>query len=494
MFVQVSLEGKPHPPAMSSRYLRSLVLDRYENSTWKNLQGNDRFSQAVSSLPPLSATRQAECVRHSIQLMGSTQMDLVTPYPTVALTLPPNMTVGISRNLEFLLKNLPRPLGRMSYETLSFPQPLSADQCAFLRRLRPEENEKATAGPGVLLPPSSQQRTLALATSWCADLLRRREAQDAPSNRLNLQIAERLARRLQADYDYTLDLRDANPHRDGVEDFLFYTRQGNCEYFASSLAVMCELLNVPARVAVGFVLDEYDPDAERYIVRDRDAHAWCEVLSDSADWRIVDPTPASARLEYKKRKWYTSFTDFLQEMRFLWYQNVVGYDFVRQREIVERASDRALGTWARLQIALKDLKASLVNLLIHGEVDRILVNFMLLLQAVTAAVLLVFVIRGIQHHRRRRLTPSLSRRLTLLDRLLALLERRGLDLRPEQTLREQAGRAVERFSLPEAPLRELTELQYRWRWGGRAPTAQELRRAGEAFDFLCEAISARGRT
>ncbi len=78
----------------------------------------------------------------------------------------------------------------------------------------------------------------------------------------------------------------------------------------------------------------------------------------------------------------------------------------------------------------------------------------------------------------------------LLDRFLAMLERRGLVYQPWQTLRERTTQAAERFSLPADRLAEMTELQYRWRWGGEGPSEEELRRTRENFEILCEILNA----
>ncbi|KKN45112.1 hypothetical protein LCGC14_0686140, partial [marine sediment metagenome] len=124
------------------------------------------------------------------------------------------------------------------------------------------------------LPPHAEQRIRDLAKLWCKDLLQQRRDNPDRREELNLAIAHRIKNKLQAEYGYTLDLSESDPSRDGVEDFLFYLRRGHCEYFASALAVMSGLLGVPARVATGYLMDEYDAGTGEFIIRERDAHAW----------------------------------------------------------------------------------------------------------------------------------------------------------------------------------------------------------------------------
>ncbi len=79
-----------------------------------------------------------------------------------------------------------------------------------------------------------------------------------------------------------------------VDEFLFESRQGYCEHYASSFALLMRLAGVPARLVVGYMGAEYNPVGGHYIVRQSDAHAWAEVWLDERGWVRVDPTAAIA--------------------------------------------------------------------------------------------------------------------------------------------------------------------------------------------------------
>jgi hypothetical protein len=77
-----------------------------------------------------------------------------------------------------------------------------------------------------------------------------------------------------------------------VDDFLFRTRTGFCEHFASSFVFLMRAAGIPARVAVGYMGGEIN-EQERYVtVRQYDAHAWAEVWFPDSGWMRVDPTAA----------------------------------------------------------------------------------------------------------------------------------------------------------------------------------------------------------
>src|SRR5690606_6984980 len=82
------------------------------------------------------------------------------------------------------------------------------------------------------------------------------------------------------------------PGQDPLDEFLFNHKSGHCELFASALAAMCRSINIPARVVTGYRVAEYNRVGGYYVVRQDDAHAWCEIdLGPQLSWRTVDPTP-----------------------------------------------------------------------------------------------------------------------------------------------------------------------------------------------------------
>src|SRR5699024_1231471 len=90
-------------------------------------------------------------------------------------------------------------------------------------------------------------------------------------------------------FQYTLDL----PKTTGepVEDFLFNTQRGHCEYFASSAVLMLRSIGVPARMVNGFLGGTWNDVGDYLTVRQGDAHAWVEVFVPKLGWIPFDPTP-----------------------------------------------------------------------------------------------------------------------------------------------------------------------------------------------------------
>ena len=94
--------------------------------------------------------------------------------------------------------------------------------------------------------------------------------------------------------EYFYTLRPPALGRDPVDQFLFSTRQGFCEHYASAFALMMRVAGIPTRIVLGYQGGELNPVGNYLIVRQADAHAWTEVWLEGQGWRRVDPTAAVA--------------------------------------------------------------------------------------------------------------------------------------------------------------------------------------------------------
>ena len=240
------------------------------------------------------------------------------------------------------------------------------------------------AGPAWhrLLPTDANPRSRALAERlW-------RDAEGDPRR----YLAALMARFGEAPFRYTLSpplLRG----RDRIDDFLFDTRAGYCTHYASAAAVMARMVDIPARVVVGFQGGERHPDGY-FTIRDYDAHAWIEVWLDGA-WERLDPTAAIApqRIEQGAEAFLGGSEDFLADAPFSplrlrelgwanrlrlgveradyrWQRGVIGYQRERREALLAGVAERLAGLWARLgQLKPGDalgLAAGVAGLLLLG--------------------------------------------------------------------------------------------------------------------------------
>jgi len=79
-----------------------------------------------------------------------------------------------------------------------------------------------------------------------------------------------------------------------VDDFIFKSKKGYCEHYASAFAFMLRSVEIPARIVGGYQGGEKNPYADYLIVRQSDAHVWVEVWLPEKGWTRVDPTAVVA--------------------------------------------------------------------------------------------------------------------------------------------------------------------------------------------------------
>jgi len=117
-------------------------------------------------------------------------------------------------------------------------------------------------------------------------------------------------------FSYSLTQSERYPRGRYLSKFLFETRRGHCEYFATATALLLRAAGIPARYAIGYAVDEYSELEKRYLARGRHAHAWVLAWIDN-DWRIVDTTPAVwAELEHENRSDIEPLYDFFSWLFF----------------------------------------------------------------------------------------------------------------------------------------------------------------------------------
>lgn len=86
------------------------------------------------------------------------------------------------------------------------------------------------------------------------------------------------------------------PKLDGnrIDEFLFDTRAGYCEHYASAFVSLMRWSGVPARLLAGYQGGELNSSGGYFTVYQSDAHAWAEVWLPDRGWTRVDPTAAVA--------------------------------------------------------------------------------------------------------------------------------------------------------------------------------------------------------
>jgi hypothetical protein len=155
-----------------------------------------------------------------------------------------------------------------------------------------------------------------------------------------------------------------------VDQFLFETRSGFCEHYASAFTFLMRAAGVPARVVTGYLGGEVNPVDGYLVVRQSEAHAWTEVWLPGEGWVRVDPTAAVSPLRIERGLAAAVLetdqaslrarnrSEWLRQARFAWdavanswNQWVLGYNAERQVRFLSQIG-LAQATWQNMVIAL----------------------------------------------------------------------------------------------------------------------------------------------
>jgi protein-glutamine gamma-glutamyltransferase len=270
---------------------------------------------------------------------------------------------------------------------------------------------------------------------------------------------------LRDSYEYSLDLKAGGP--DPLADFLFRVRSGHCEYFSTAMAVMLRTQGVASRVVNGFLPGEYNEAAGAYTVRQSDAHSWVEVyFPQTNSWVTFDPTPPAGRMARVHTGLAAQLSKYTEALELMWFQYVVGYDKREQHSLA-----------ASLRKDLFDLRQSSSAALdrARGVLPSALRPVLLSVVGLSALILIAFVARRVRQVGWRRglkvwrtVAEPESSRVDFYERLVALLERRGIKRERYQTPLEFA----DSVGIPDAI--RITEAYNRVRFGVEKLSASEL--------------------
>jgi len=313
---------------------------------------------------------------------------------------------------------------------------------------------------------------------------------DQPANRR--AFVQRLERFLRSDaFTYTLRPPPIRPGAEPLGEFLLRYRRGHCEYFASALAVMCQLKGIPARLVNGYRTGDYNSLGDFYLVHERHAHAWVEVFIPGEDWVTFDPTPASSQAGQNMRLWFPQLQRYLSYFHFLWGNLVVEYDLGLRRQMFSRFRSWLMRP-AQDQRTVVGAVAAFVRELFARRLDLswserlvywVFALLMVALVALLAYVLVVVLWWLLSAVRRLRLAqtagPSRGREVEFYQRFCRRLAAVGLRRRADQTPAEFARELAARSpTFADAP--GLVHAYYEVAFGGHP--LSPARRAGiEAF-------------
>lgn len=302
--------------------LRGVALDNFDGRNWSNSWSN---THEKFKLTRGSDGRFDLAFRTSPELSGRSIHYRVTMEPLLSdvffLLATPQSVQGNYRTLsednagDVFDLDTDHPIARYEADSL-VRKPASKTVKAADKQL-----------PGNLanylqLPPVLDPRIKALAEQITAKTASPQEKATAIENYLRMH------------YGYTLQLPSITP-RDPIANFLFVRRQGHCEYFASSMAIMLRAVGIPSRVVNGFAGGEFNDITSQYVIRASDAHSWIEAYIPDEGWIEFDPTPSGGAQVHTQ---WSRFMLYMDAMSSFWREWIINYDLGHQLRLTQDAN------------------------------------------------------------------------------------------------------------------------------------------------------------
>jgi transglutaminase-like putative cysteine protease len=301
-------------------------------------------------------------------------------------------------------------------------------------------------------------------------------AQIAGSASNNYDKAAALEIYLRSHYGYTLQLL-RTPVADPLANFLFERKQGHCEYFASSMAVMLRTLHIPARVVNGFRSEEFNDVTGSYVVRAKNAHSWVEAYFPGYGWTTFDPTPGG---DVGTPEGWDRAMLYLDAAQSFWREWVISYDSSHQYILGQAAMSGTRSSLDRTRMWARDTYARLMNLARRSQrgaeksptrwiVGGLALAFLLLVLGNLGRIAKMIRVRRLQAHPER--SPDEAAAMWY-ERMARYLARQGVKKSAAQTAQEFA-RAI-----GDEPLKtrvgRFTNAYESARFGNSAEDAQRL--------------------
>jgi transglutaminase-like putative cysteine protease len=263
--------GAPLPPSLK---WRGAALSIFNGHHWAepSLPGLMVKAQGTTTVADLSQLSRRDAARmvYRVDVASSDSGSIfIAGVPEfINLTMTSTESPTLVRTAEDAFRALPAMGEPLSYE-------VSAEESAPL----PYPLSTSDRSRNLRLPANLDKRIIQLGQAWTGNAT------------TDAEMAARIQDRLHHDFVYALDGATPARSRDPLADFLFVTKRGYCEYFASAMAVLLRTQGVPARVATGFQSGYFNDVSNTWVVRASDAHAWVEAWIEGRGWVTYDPTP-----------------------------------------------------------------------------------------------------------------------------------------------------------------------------------------------------------
>lgn len=324
------VEFQAQRPKRQEMYWRGLVLSDFDGITWRQNESKSHFWSQTQAMPHwTNDVYQGMSYEYQVILEPTEQHWLFAlDYPK------PDLRTDMSMNDDFTLRALMPISQQKRYRVSAYPN-------AQIEQVL----QDASKHVNTQLPKSGNQKSKAFAQSLFE------QSQFDPVRYIQL-VQHYISTQ---GFGYTLSPPLLHDNR--IDEFLFESKSGFCEHYASSFTFLMRAVGIPARVVVGYQGGELGRDGTSWEVRQMDAHAWSEVWLAGQGWVRIDPTAfvSPQRIDngmsattqatgasmfgdgvvgqwsYQQFKLLQTLRRYSDQVSYYWQRDIVGFDQDKQK-------------------------------------------------------------------------------------------------------------------------------------------------------------------
>ncbi|MCK5236544.1 MAG: DUF3488 domain-containing protein [Deltaproteobacteria bacterium] len=259
----------------------------------------------------------------------------------------------------------------------------------------------------------------------------------------DIDKARAIEAHLKGNYGYSLTTKKGEGETP-LNDFLFYTKQGYCEQYATAMAIMLRTIDIPSRLVTGYLEGQWNPFGDYYVVRQQDAHSWVEAYIKDLGWVTFDPTANSGLINAFS---YSKLTMYMDTLIWRWNRHIINYSF-------EDQVSGTKGIESRISALIKTIKSFSSDIKTNSKKRGNLLLIVLLIPI--TAVMVIFYINRSKKRKHPDKTP-----LFYLKMLAVIKKDNGMERLDHETPRAFA----ERTGIMEVT--ELTDIFEKIRYGNK---------------------------
>jgi transglutaminase-like putative cysteine protease len=424
-------------PLQEPLYLRGIVFDYYDVRTWANKGIPEETIPGKELIFPEAnnPSEDSKTQRLSIILEPIDSAALFISNTSSKATFPDELAPSVVRDSLGNYSYNGSRHGVLRYELYSSPESTGPKHLSL-------EQKNQYTQRSVLLDPSIAE----LAKQIIGD------------TKDPYQAATLVRNYLRGGFTYSLSL---NPDpNEPLKDFLFNTKSGHCQYFATAMAVLLRTQGFPTRLVNGFYGGEWNEYGQYYAIRQGDAHSWVEVFIDGKGWVIFDPTPTTPLV---RDGWLGALGRAYDAARVRWFAGFIDYDLFAQQGLLQFAKSFFLN-WGWLVGIVGLVGATLFAL------SRFKYKLLRWLRP-TKKRNMILIPSSTQEEKPKDVEDK-KKILRLYKRALDIMEKRGYPKAPSMTAREYA----ENLTNQQAPgadiLATITQFYEKARFGEAASMGQ----------------------